>query len=199
MLLPLVAALFSDVFFPGTKLGTGSYFAIKAFLLFWPFIAVLWILGEPLSNPFAPRRLKSSLLVSVGFGLLLVVALAITLDTKPAAMLLMDHAHEIAMGIEEKGVAMHYIAFAFSISFVNAALEEIYWRWFVFGQLFSFGIAMVGPWDCRNRFRLIPFRDPWGTVSNRSDGLFWPQLSAASDWSGASSTKNTEVSYRPLA
>ena len=51
-------------------------------------------------------------------------------------MLLMDHNRQIAMGIMEKGVAMHYITFAVFISFVNAALEEIYWRWFVFGQLF---------------------------------------------------------------
>lgn len=135
LILPTVAALLSNVLFPGTKLGNGSYLAIKVFLLAWPVVSVGWILRERIRGPFTRNDFARSLLVSVATGLGLLAALVIAVKSAPIAMLLMKQASTIAMGIIDKGVAMHYLAFALTISVVHAGLEEFFWRWYVFGQL----------------------------------------------------------------
>lgn len=135
LILPTVAALLSNVLFPGTKLGNGSYLAIKVFLLAWPLVAVGWILRERVGSPFAHRHLLRSVVASTAVGLVLLAALVTAVQSAPIAMLLMKQASAIAMGIVDKGVAMHYLTFALTISVVHAGLEEFFWRWFVFGQL----------------------------------------------------------------
>lgn len=135
LVLPTIAALLSNVFFPGTKLGNGSYLAIKFFLLTWPLVSVGWILRERLKGPFSHRDLGRSLVTSIAVGLGLLAALVIAVKSAPIAMLLMKQASAIAMGIVDKGVAMHYVAFALTISIVHAGLEEFFWRWYVFGQM----------------------------------------------------------------
>ncbi|MEO0415369.1 MAG: CPBP family glutamic-type intramembrane protease, partial [Verrucomicrobiota bacterium] len=135
LVLPTIAALLSNVVFPGTKLGNASYLAIKVFLLLWPVAVVGFILKEKWRRPFQDPKPGKSVCISTLVGLSLLAALVIGVKTAPVAMLLMEQSAAIAMGIMDKGVAMHYLAFALTISVVHAGLEEFFWRWFVFGQL----------------------------------------------------------------
>lgn len=151
LVLPTVAALLSNVMFPGTRLGNGSYLAIKGFLLAWPLISVGWILRERIMDPFAKRDLGRSIVVSTLVGLILLGALVMAVQTAPVAKLLMDSAGAIAMGIVDKGVAAHYLIFALTISVIHAGLEEYFWRGYVFRQLrhvvtrgWAHGIAALG-------------------------------------------------------
>lgn len=137
MLLPWLGAMVYFVWMPGTAAGRGIYAVDKVFLFLWPFIATFWLLRKPmvLERP-APGAARRSLLLGVAFALLTVVVM----------WLLMYHTAyfggQVRAGIpmirervEDMGVLNHFIAFGLFISFVNSALEEFYWRWFVYGNL----------------------------------------------------------------
>ncbi len=132
--LPLLASFFYFVLFPGTAFGNAFYLGVKVFLLVWPLLAVLLILKEPLIERGKSRQHLASLVPGIGFGLLVVTILMVLLKATPLASLIQENAPRIAERIRDLGVADHFLWFALFISFAHAALEEFYWRWFVFGQ-----------------------------------------------------------------
>jgi uncharacterized protein len=134
LFLPFVASFFYFVLFPGTAFGNSFYSGIKVFLLVWPFLAVLLILKEKMIEPGETKQHLASLLPGVGFGLLVVTVLVVLLKATPLAALIDENSPRIAARIHDLGVADHFLWFAIFISFAHAALEEFYWRWFVFRQ-----------------------------------------------------------------
>jgi membrane protease YdiL (CAAX protease family) len=66
---------------------------------------------------------------------LLVVGLMAGLMATPAGAVVLQSAGTIRVKAEQLGILNHYVAFAIFLSFVNSAVEEFYWRWFVYGQL----------------------------------------------------------------
>ncbi|MEM9018149.1 MAG: CPBP family intramembrane glutamic endopeptidase, partial [Verrucomicrobiota bacterium] len=135
MVLPFIASFFYFVLFPGTSFGTACYSGIKVWLLLWPFVAVLLLLREPLINRSLTKRHRASLFPGFLSGILVVGLLFFLVKGTPLSGVLDENAENIADRIHDLGIAEHYLWFALFISFFHAALEEFYWRWFVFGQL----------------------------------------------------------------
>lgn len=131
---PLIASLFYFVFYPGTTFGNAFFTAIKIFHVLWPAAAVLLILREPLVDRTRPKRHLASLLPGTAFGLATLIVLFLLLQLGPFQEMLDSSNGRIAEKIRDLGEAETYFTFALFICFVNSALEEYYWRWFVFGQ-----------------------------------------------------------------
>lgn len=134
LVVPFVASFFYFVLFPGTAFGNGFYKGVKIFLLVWPVVATLVILREKMIDRSREKRHFAGVLPGVGFGLLIVALLFFLLEATPLAQVLDGNRDRIAGRIRDLGVAGHFLWFALFISFLHSALEEFYWRWFVFGQ-----------------------------------------------------------------
>lgn len=134
MCLPFIASFFYFVVFPGTTFGNSFYTAIKIFLLVWPLVAVGWILREPLINRSRNVRNRPGFIWGGLFGLATVGALFGLIELTPLGAIVTENGGRIAQRVRDLGVAEHYLWFALFVSFLHAALEEFYWRWFVYGQ-----------------------------------------------------------------
>lgn len=135
MWLPLLASFFYFIWYPGTVFGNSFYSGIKVFLLIWPLIAVGWILREKFVDLSRPKEHRKSILVGTVFGFTVVGLLMFLLKATPLSFLIDDNRAQIAKMIEGLGVVEHFLLFAFFLSVIHSALEEFFWRWFVFGQL----------------------------------------------------------------
>lgn len=140
MWLPLAASFFYFVLFPGTDFGNAFYGGIKCFLLIWPFLAVALILREPMRDRRPGKRHREGFLLGTVFGLLVTGTMLFLVKATPLSALVDENGANIATRVEGMGfggvsMADHYLLFALFISVLHAALEEYFWRWFVFGQL----------------------------------------------------------------
>lgn len=134
LVVPLVASFFYFVLFPGTAFGNSFYVVAKLFLLLWPILATLLILKEPMVDKSLQRRHKASLVQGTVFGLVVTALLIYLVKGSPVGAVVGDNVVRISERIVGLGIADHYLLFALFISFFHAALEEFYWRWFVFGN-----------------------------------------------------------------
>lgn len=135
LLLPLCASFFYFVLFPGTAFGNSFYSGIKIFLLVWPIVATGWILRENFVNREREKRHAAGMGMGVLFGIAVVALLVFLVKATPLGAVVDDNSERIAGRIRDLGVAENFLWFALFLSFLHAALEEFYWRWFVFGQL----------------------------------------------------------------
>ncbi len=134
LVVPLAASFFYFVLFPGTAFGNAFYTGNKIFLVLWPLAAVALVLREPMVDRTRPKRHLASLLPGAVFGALVVGSLFLLLGASPLGAIFEANQGRIAQRIHDLGVAENYLAFALFLSFVHAAMEEFYWRWFAFGQ-----------------------------------------------------------------
>lgn len=134
LLLPFLASFFYFVLFPGTTFGNSFYAGIKVFLLVWPFLATCLILKVNLIDRSREKRHLASMIPGISFGIVIVGVLVFLVKATPMGAVLDENSGRIAGRIHDLGVAEHFLWFALFISFAHAALEEFYWRWFVFGQ-----------------------------------------------------------------
>lgn len=136
MVLPAVAAFF--YFVPSQSLPVfwqRLAYALGKIVFVLP---LLWHLGVE-RRPF-PRRPRSSagLMSGLGFGLFVTAGILILyfagLRATPTFLAAADavRAKMIAFGLQDPA---SYAAFAVFVSLLHSALEEYYWRWFVFGRL----------------------------------------------------------------
>lgn len=135
MLLPLVASFFYFVWYPGTAFGNSFYVGVKILLFVWPFIAVWFILREKFSDHSRPKNHRGSIIAGTIFGLLTFATLFILVKLTPVGGIIYGNADRISGRIEDLGVKQHFVLFALFLSFIHAALEEFFWRYFAFGQL----------------------------------------------------------------
>ncbi|MDF1850453.1 MAG: CPBP family intramembrane metalloprotease [Verrucomicrobiales bacterium] len=134
LVVPLAASFFYFVVYPGTAFGNAFYVVAKLNLLLWPILATLWILREPMVDKSLPRRHKASLIQGTLFGIAVTALLVFLVKATPLGAVVGDNVVRISERIVGLGVADYYLQFALFISFFHAALEEFYWRWFVFGN-----------------------------------------------------------------
>jgi len=136
LVLPLLASFFYFVLFAGTAFGNGFYTAAKIFLLTWPVIATWAVLREPFrrQRPGVFGRRKS-LLVGGLFGLAIVGLMLALKEFSPMGAVLEQNGARVRERVEGLGMLDHFVIAALAISIVHSALEEFYWRWFVYGNL----------------------------------------------------------------
>ncbi|MCB1062986.1 MAG: CPBP family intramembrane metalloprotease [Verrucomicrobiae bacterium] len=136
LVLPLLASFFYFVLFPGTSFGNGFYAAIKVFLLVWPPLATLVILRESLRRemPHLIGR-RRSMLWGALFGIGIVGLMLALKEFSPMGALMEQNGARVREKVDGLGMLDHFALAACAISIVHAALEEFYWRWFVYGNL----------------------------------------------------------------
>ncbi len=109
------------------------YSATKLFTVLWPWVC-LFFWQRP-STP--PRGCKvRSATWGLAFGLVAAAALAI-LYYGPLNGAAAQMAPQIAAKIRQLAIDKHYFAFSLFLSLIHSAIEEIYWRWFLYGHLRS--------------------------------------------------------------
>lgn len=134
LVVPFILSFFYFVFYPGTAFGNSFYTIHKVFLIAWPLLAVPLILREPMVDRTRPKRHFASLLPGAVFAGLTVGLLFALIHFTPLGKVLAANETNIAGRIADLGMAEHFVAFALFLSFIHAAMEEFYWRWFAFGQ-----------------------------------------------------------------
>lgn len=152
LLLPLTASFVYFVLFPGTAIGHAAYSSIKGFELLWPLLATLFLLREPIrrESPGVIGR-RRSLVEGALFGLAVAALMLLLQEFTPLGETLQQSAGRVRQRVADMGMLNHYLLAALAISVAHAALEEWYWRWFVYGNLRSLlsqpaahGIAALG-------------------------------------------------------
>lgn len=134
MLLPLVGAVCYFVLFSHTQWAPVLYAGTKVFTVVWPICALL-LLAQPLPR-WRPDRVAWARALPTGLASGVVIGVSIVLLAHgPFADLLASAAPRIQAKVESLGIAEHYWAFGLFLAVIHAAIEEYYWRWFVFGQL----------------------------------------------------------------
>ena len=163
MCLPFLASLFYFVLFSEYTFSRAIYVGTKVFTLVWPALAVWLIYRAQMPRPAIrdSGRLKAFLLQllsklklflakvglarrnpnhlkAIPLGLIAGLTIVLTLMglmLTPLALVVVDGGAAIGRKTTELGVLNHFWIFAVFISVFHSALEEYYWRWFVYGQL----------------------------------------------------------------
>lgn len=138
LLVPLFGALIYFVWMPEGTAGKTAYTLTKVFTLVYPLIFLKRIgLGGLIRRE--DRKVdwpswKSVVVIGLGSGTVISLAGVLLMMTPLGEMVRTgaDRVNERADGL---GFADHYILFAVFVSLLHSALEEYYWRWFVYGHL----------------------------------------------------------------
>jgi len=138
MLIPFAASFFYFVLFPGTAFGNSFYSGTKFFITIWPIIAVGWILKEAFIDKSRIRQHRRSIVIGTTFGLVTAGLMIFLIKATPLHHVIFDNSEQIVERIRGLGVAEHFLIFAAFLSIIHAAMEEFFWRYFVFGQLRRF-------------------------------------------------------------
>lgn len=129
--LPPLAAWLYFHRFETTAWVAGLYTGTKLFTVLWPLTAT-WLWTRP-PSPDSPRH-RRSLVLGLGIGIAGGLA-AIALYRGPLASTAANAAPLIEAKIQALGLVDHFVVFSLFLSFVHSAIEEVYWRWFLFGHL----------------------------------------------------------------
>ncbi len=141
MVVPLIGSLVYFVWFSDSEIGKAAYGATKVFTLVLP--ALWWLIHERDKGPGRPgdphtgstrRRAVHSILPGIVSGLA-IGATAFALMATPLGDIISNSAGAVRSKATSLGFADHFLLFAVFISVIHSAIEEIYWRWFVFGRL----------------------------------------------------------------
>lgn len=142
VIVPAIGALIYFVLFPEGVVGQTAYGITKVFLVLYPPAAVAWLSGgrwwgagsrgggTPPPEAIRPQHGRAVLL-GLGFAVATAVLMAVLLHGRLGAVV-EDGAGNIRERAEGLGFADHFLIFALFVSVVHSAIEEVYWRWFVF-------------------------------------------------------------------
>lgn len=133
--LPLAGAVIYFDLFAGESWARWVYVLVKLFTLVWPLVAVPLLLGRRLPRiDWSRPAHRAAVAPGLAFGGLVIVA-TLGLMATPLGEQIAAHAERIHHKVTQLGVLEHYLLFALFLSVVHSALEEYYWRWFLFGTL----------------------------------------------------------------
>ena len=146
MVVPLLGSLIYFVAYAGERWARVAYVLVKVYTVLWPVLATRLLIHERLPRPeLSARRHRRAVLPGLVVGSALTAA-GLALMASPLGELIMAHSEQVRLKVGQLGVMEHYLAFALVLSFVHSGIEEIYWRWFVFGtlrRLLSIRVAAV--------------------------------------------------------
>ena len=128
---PLFASLLYFVWLPGNPLAQVVYGATKVFTLVYPLFFVGW-------KDLLRQKPIQSWRVIIGIGLgsgLVICGAGILLMLSPVGAMVQAGAGAVSERSEQLGFAQNFLLFAVFVSVFHSALEEFYWRGFVFGKV----------------------------------------------------------------
>jgi membrane protease YdiL (CAAX protease family) len=139
LVVPLFGSLIYFVWLPEHPVAKGVYGATKLFTLVYPLCFVGWqriLIARPKEAWWR--------IAVVGLGSGLVISLAgFLLMASPVGELVREGADAVREKAEALGFAQNFLLFAIFVSLFHSALEEFYWRGFVFGRLRErFGVTI---------------------------------------------------------
>lgn len=131
LLVPLLGSLLYFVWLPGNGMAQVIYGLTKVFTLVYPFLFFGW------KDLFVQKpRVSQRSIWGWGIGSGLVIcALGTGLMLSPLGEMVRAGAGPIQEKATQLGFVNHFLLFAIFISLFHSALEEFYWRGFVFGKL----------------------------------------------------------------
>ncbi|MEM7146701.1 MAG: CPBP family intramembrane glutamic endopeptidase [Verrucomicrobiota bacterium] len=145
MVVPSLGALCYFIFFTGTPLGQTIFTVTKIFGVAWPILTTLFLIRHPgqilQTGPDTPPlrdRIKKhlqSLPLGLISGLIISAGILAVAWLTPLEDVILAAAPAISQKINDLGFANNFLLLALGISLVNSAMEEYYWRWFVYGNL----------------------------------------------------------------
>ena len=135
MLLPAVGSVFYFHLWHGTTAANLLYSGVKLFTVVYPVICAVWLLRIPL--PFKGQSLRFHIrAVPAGIVLgLAIVGVAIVLLQTPLGPVVIESAGTMREHLAGTMWLNYFIPLALALSLVHSLIEEVYWRWFVYGQL----------------------------------------------------------------
>ncbi len=142
---PFLCALIYFVWIPHGNGGRGAYLFTKAWVIIYPLFFFGWIGLGGLTRREDRKAIwpswKMVILTGLGSGILFsLVGLLLVLT--PLGEIVREHGPKLEEKARSLGFREHFILFALFVSVVHSAMEEYYWRWFVYGHLRQ----MVGHW-----------------------------------------------------
>lgn len=132
MTVPLFGSLIYFVWFPEGAIGQAAYTSTKVFTLVFPFLFIRRS-GLPKLLPDKGKR-KSTVVWGLASGLAICMA-GTALYLSPVGDVIRSSSAEIIEKAEGLGFKNHFLLFAIFVCVFHSALEEFYWRWFVYGGL----------------------------------------------------------------
>jgi membrane protease YdiL (CAAX protease family) len=138
LLIPLLGCLTYFVLLPGGRVGQAAYTLTKVFLVAAPLVVLgwrAWLGLWPRGGNAASRvRWRTILWTGAVSGLVIMVAGACLMMT-PVGEFIGSGAGAVTERAESLGFREHFVWFALYLVFIHSAVEEVYWRGFVYGQL----------------------------------------------------------------
>ena len=143
MVLPCLGSLIYFVWMSQSKIANGVYGSIKVFTLLWPFLVVCAIEGHrPRWSRINWGRHVRALPLGLAMGGILFLLTWFLYTQTPLGHYVRSSSDRIVQKVVELGWRDNYILMVTFLSLVNSLVEEIYWRWFVFGRL----ERLCSPW-----------------------------------------------------
>lgn len=136
LIVPGLGAYCAFVLLDGSDAGKTVFAVSKAFLILWP---ALWAFGIDRGDPrvlldpaggMRARPWLRGLAVGLFFAFLIRLGWGLGLDA-----MLAEHRPAVEAAVARWGSRTHYWAWATVMSVLHSAVEEVYWRGFVFGRL----------------------------------------------------------------
>ena len=131
LVVPLLGSLLYFVWLPGAAWAQAVYGLTKLFTLVYPFFFVGW---KELLKQAPTVSWKAVIVWGLGSGVAICAAGAL-LMLSPVGDMVREGAGPIREKAEQLGFVSNFLLFAVFISIFHSALEEFYWRGFVFGKL----------------------------------------------------------------
>lgn len=111
------------------------YIITKLIMILFPLVVFRYFFSNPPAF-ISPKNIMRTILTGLGTGLIMSVFILLLMKT-PLFLILASATPEIKMKIASFGLENVFILFSLVLSVVHSMFEEYYWRWFVFGSLFS--------------------------------------------------------------
>ena len=142
---PILCALIYFVWMPQGNGGRGAYGVTKIWVLVYPLFFFGWIgLGGLARREDRESNWPSWKVVAlsgIGAGIL-ISFLGLMMVLTPVADVVRENGHRVGEKVDGLGFREYFVPVAIFISVFHSAMEEYYWRWFVYGHLRQ----MVGHW-----------------------------------------------------
>ena len=149
MTLPLAISYIYFVWMPGSTIGKSAYGGIKIWLLLWPIIVGCRLIRESRSDkrrmnwltrclpevPASGPNRKRTVAIGAAFGLAVAAFAVLLLIIPPTSEVIHSFGPQIRQRVDDFGGLKYYFALGAFICVLHSALEEFYWRGFVFGHL----------------------------------------------------------------